>query len=108
MYLDDKKNNFTTDVFVTNKIIPEMKELINQYEPQVLWSDGDWETTEDYWKSKEFLAWLYSESPVKDSIVVNDRWGVNVPCKHGDFFNCQDRYNPGINYPHYFIYLFIY
>lgn len=32
---------------------------------------------------------------MKDDIVVNDRWGKGIPCHHGDFFNCHDRYNPG-------------
>ncbi|XP_011501393.1 PREDICTED: alpha-L-fucosidase-like [Ceratosolen solmsi marchali] len=100
LYLQDKKNNFSTDFFVTNKIIPEMKEMIELYEPQILWSDGDWEATAEYWKSQEFLAWLYNESPVKDSVVTNDRWGINIGCKHGDFYNCQDRYNPGVLQKH--------
>ncbi|XP_058790629.1 alpha-L-fucosidase-like [Phymastichus coffea] len=100
LYLHDKKNNFSTNLFVTKKVLTEMKELIETYQPEVLWSDGDWETTEKYWKSKEFLAWLYSESPVKETIVVNDRWGQNTSCQHGDFYNCQDRYNPGILQKH--------
>jgi len=34
--------------------------------------------------------------PVKDTIVTNDRWGSNgVMCHHGDFYTCDDRYNPG-------------
>ena len=32
-------------------------------------------------------------SPVKDTIVVNDRWG-NVRCQHGDYFDCTDKYHP--------------
>ncbi|XP_066254869.1 alpha-L-fucosidase [Euwallacea similis] len=95
VYLADKTNNFATQHFVTNKIIPEMKELVFNYKPSVIWSDGDWEANDTYWKSTEFLAWLYNESPVKDEVVVNDRWGIGIPCHHGDFFNCQDRYNPG-------------
>ena len=35
-------------------------------------------------------------SPVKDSVVINDRWGNNVGCHHGGFYTCGDRYNPGI------------
>ena len=35
-------------------------------------------------------------SPVKDSVVTNDRWGQGVMCKHGGFLTCSDRYNPGI------------
>lgn len=38
---------------------------------------------------------LYNDSPVKNEIVVNDRWGKGIPCHHGDFYNCHDRYNPG-------------
>ena len=26
------------------------------------------------------IAWLYNESPVKDEVVVNDRWGSGAPC----------------------------
>ena len=54
-------------------MMPELKELITRYSPEVLWSDGDWEATPEYFGSKEFLAWLYNESPSKDTIVTNDR-----------------------------------
>lgn len=32
---------------------------------------------------------------MKDDVVVNDRWGTDVACKHGGFYTCDDRYNPG-------------
>ena len=35
-------------------------------------------------------------SPVKDTIVTNDRWCNNgCSCHHGGVFTCHDRYNPG-------------
>ena len=34
---------------------------------------------------------------MRDSILVNDRWGIGTPCKHGDVKNCVDKYNPGIS-----------
>ncbi|XP_020293551.1 alpha-L-fucosidase [Pseudomyrmex gracilis] len=100
LYLTDKRNNFSSNIFVTQKIIPELHELIETYKPEVVWSDGDWEATDTYWKSKEFLAWLYNESPVKDTVVVNDRWGSNMPCHHGGFYTCTDRFNPGVLLSH--------
>ena len=38
----------------------------------------------------------YYYSPVKDTVVVNDRWGSGDSCKNGGYFTCHDRYNPGI------------
>jgi len=100
MWLQDKANNFTSVNFVEGKIYPELLELVNTYQPEVLWSDGEWEAPDTYWRSKEFLAWLYNESPVKDTIVVNDRWGHETLCKHGGFYTCTDRYNPGVLQKH--------
>lgn len=94
IYLEDKKHNFNlTQTFVDTKLWPDLKQLIHDYEPSVIWSDGDWEAYDTYWKSQEFLAWLYNDSPVKDEVVVNDRWGIGIPGKHGDFFNFADRFN---------------
>jgi alpha-L-fucosidase len=59
--------------FPLNKMLPEMKELIETFKPHVLWSDGDWEALPEYFGSEDFLAWLYNDSPVKDTIVTNDR-----------------------------------
>nr|CAI5834764.1 unnamed protein product [Callosobruchus analis] len=100
MYLSDKASNFTTTEFVDKKMIPEMRELVEQYKPSVIWSDGDWEARDTYWKSTDFLAWLYNKSPVRDEVVVNDRWGIGIPCKHGDIYTCTDRYNPGVLQKH--------
>ncbi|XP_052781581.1 alpha-L-fucosidase-like [Mya arenaria] len=95
LFLKDKATNLTTDDFVKFKTLPEWYEITNRYLPEILWSDGDWEGTDEYWKAKEFIAWLYNDSPVKDTIVINDRWGNGIGCKHGGFFTCGDRFNPG-------------
>ncbi len=40
-------------------------------------------------KVNEFLAWLYNESPVKENIVVNDRWGSETRSKHGGIYTTE-------------------
>ncbi|KAM7359161.1 alpha-L-fucosidase [Cochliomyia hominivorax] len=96
MYINDKLHIFLKDNYVVNKVRPEQIFLVQEYMPEILWSDGDWEAPDKYWKSEEFIAWLYNDSPVRDTIVTNDRWGFGTACQHGDFYNCQDRFNPGV------------
>ena len=75
--------------YVNEHMIPQMKDLVTRYLPDILWTDGEWENTSKDWKSEEFLSWLYNESPVKDNIVVNDRWGSETRSKHGGFYTTE-------------------
>ena len=75
--------------------MPQMHEIVERYKPHIVWSDGDWEAPDTYWNSTEFLAWLYNQSPVKDVVAVNDRWGSGCICHHGGYYTCSDRYDPG-------------
>jgi alpha-L-fucosidase len=82
--------------FVTEHTWPQMKDLINNYQPDVFWTDGDWDVTAETWKSQEFLTWLFNESPVKDKIVVNDRWGSGIRFKHGGIYTPE--YQPDLDF----------
>ena len=95
----DAKHNFTSNHFVQLKTMPELYDIVKRYEPEILWSDGDWvgptENNSDWWQSKEFLAWYVTNSTVNETAVYNDRWGRDTNCKHGSFVNCQDHFMPG-------------
>jgi alpha-L-fucosidase len=82
--------------YATEHVWPQMKELINNYQPEVFWTDGDWDAPPETWKSQEFLAWLYNESPVKDKVIVNDRWGAGVRFNHGGIYTPE--YQPNLDF----------
>lgn len=100
LWLADKNASFQTNDFVRFKMRPEFEELVNAYKPDLIWSDGDGDAPDWYWNSTDLLAWLYNDSPVKDYVVVNDRWGINASCHHGGYFSCNDRYSPGVKQSH--------
>ncbi|XP_020804630.1 putative alpha-L-fucosidase [Drosophila serrata] len=100
LWTDDKLHLLMQQHFVDRKVRPEQMELVQQYLPEIIWSDGDWEAPAKYWRSEEFIAWLYNDSPVRETVVTNDRWGFGTACMHGDFYNCADRFNPGILQAH--------
>jgi len=83
VYLQDREG------YVDHHMIPQMKDLVNRYSPDIVWTDGEWDMTSDKWKSVEFLAWLYNDSPVKESVVVNDRWGSETRSKHGGIYTTE-------------------
>jgi alpha-L-fucosidase len=41
------------------------------------------------WRSEELLAWLFNESPVKDEVVIDDRWGKDCRHKHGGYYTTE-------------------
>lgn len=100
LYVDDIKAKEQTTVYTDTIVWPDVEFLVENYKPSVLWFDGDEDVicgcfpSTSYWKTPNLLAWLYNESPVKDEIVVNDRWGNGTRGKHGDFYNHDDRFNP--------------
>ncbi|MFN0035984.1 MAG: alpha-L-fucosidase [Saprospiraceae bacterium] len=82
--------------YATDHAMPQLYEVVQRYEPWVVWSDGDWDAAPEVWQSPEFLTWLYSESPVRDRVVVNDRWGSGTRFNHGGVYTPE--YQPNLDF----------
>ncbi|VGO19068.1 alpha-L-fucosidase [Pontiella sulfatireligans] len=76
--------------FATNWFHPKFKEVVSRYKPWHIFLDGDWEKGKEVWQTEELARWLYDESPVKDTVVVNDRWaGGDSRGYFGDVFESE-------------------
>ncbi|MDJ1484842.1 alpha-L-fucosidase [Cytophagaceae bacterium YF14B1] len=75
--------------YVDEHMLPQLKDLVTRYNPDIVWTDGEWDHPSETWKSTEFLAWLYNDSPVKNDVVVNDRWGKETRSKHGGIYTTE-------------------
>lgn len=80
--------------YVAEHMTPQFKDVVTRYKPSIIFSDGEWELPSSEWHSAELLAWLYNESPVKDEVIVNDRWGKETRHKHGGYWTTE--YTPGM------------
>ena len=75
--------------YIDTYMWPQLKELVTRYEPDLVWPDGEWDHASGVWKSPGFLAWLFNESPVRDRVAVNDRWGQETRARHGGFYTTE-------------------
>jgi alpha-L-fucosidase len=75
--------------YVEQQMLPQLYDLINNYQPDYIFADGEWEQNSTFWNSTNFLAWLYNDSPVKDSVVVNDRWGNDCDGTNGGVYTAE-------------------
>jgi alpha-L-fucosidase len=82
--------------YARDHAMPQLYDLVQRYQPWVLWADGDWDASAETWQSQQFLGWLYNESPVRDRVVVNDRWGSGTRFKHGGVFTPE--YQPDMDF----------
>jgi len=77
------------ETYIEEHMWPQLKELVTNYEPDIVWPDGEWDHDSETWGSEVFLAWLYNESPVGENVVVNDRWGGETRSLHGGFYTTE-------------------
>lgn len=89
LWLQDKPR------YIREHMTPQFKDLVTRYKPAIIFSDGEWDLPSADWHSPELLAWLFNESPVKDYVVINDRWGKDSRHKRGGYWTTE--YTPGMS-----------
>lgn len=75
--------------YVADHMLPQLKDVVTRYHPSLVFADGEWDHPSETWRSAEFLAWLYNESPVKEEVVVDDRWGKETRSHHGGYYTTE-------------------
>ena len=51
-------------------MIPQIKDLIERYQPAVFWPDGEWDFPDTMWKSPEIVEWIYENAANPEEIVL--------------------------------------
>ena len=88
--LDGKqiRNEAGLDKYISKVMYPQVKELVLNYQPALIFSDGDWWMDDEKWQTRPLLAWILNNAPNRHEIVINDRWGM-VRGKHGGYFTSE-------------------
>jgi alpha-L-fucosidase len=75
--------------YTTEYLVPQAKEFIDRYDPDLIWYDGEWETDADALRTKDIAAYLYNRAEGRKEVAVNDRYGRGTRSKLGDFFTSE-------------------
>ena len=75
--------------FVADYLVPQAKEFIDRYQPDILWFDGEWERPSDDYRTREIGAYFYDRAEGRREVVVNDRLGRETRRVHGDFYTSE-------------------
>jgi alpha-L-fucosidase len=77
---------------------PLVKEMIDRFDPDGLWQDGEWATPTETLRSRELAAYFYNKAEGRKEVSVNDRYGNGTRDHHGDYFASE--YNSTQSYTH--------
>lgn len=85
LYIEGKETG-QLQPFVREHMQPQLRDVVSRYSPSLIYFDGEWQFPLDQFEMQPFLAWLYNESPCRDDVVVNDRFGKGSRGKHGGVY----------------------
>lgn len=82
--------------YIREVMVPQFKQIVTDYQPSLIFADGDWWMDDEKWETKPLLAWLFNHAPNKEEVVINDRWG-KVRGQHGGYYTTE--YGSGFDDP---------
>jgi alpha-L-fucosidase len=75
--------------YVHDYLVPQFKELIDRFDPDTVWFDGQWTRPADYYKSREMIAYFYNRAEGRKPVLCGDRFGAKTRGKHGDVYSSE-------------------
>lgn len=91
------------DDYVDDYMLPQMRELVEQYDPDMLWCDGQWEKPASYWKTASVIADYYNQAKNRENpkeVAVANRCKIesgNLDSKELDFQTPEYTVKPDID-----------
>jgi alpha-L-fucosidase len=74
--------------FFTHYIVPQAKEFIDLYDPDILWFDGEWDYLMETQHTPDILSYFLNRAEGRKEVTFNDRNGQSRH-KIGDFFTSE-------------------
>ena len=94
--LNDEDNDGDASEYVDDFMVPQIKELIDNYHPDILCFDGEWDHGYPYWRSRQIVAYYYNQAAQRGQpVLVNDRFGQakegvsDTRGVYGDFYHVE-------------------
>jgi alpha-L-fucosidase len=75
--------------FIDHFILPQAKEYIDIYDPDILWFDGEWQRSAEYYRTMDLVAYFYNNANGRKEVAVNDRLGSGTRGASGDFYTSE-------------------
>jgi alpha-L-fucosidase len=94
--LQDQDGDGNANEYVDDFMVPQIKELIDNYHPDYLCFDGEWDHGYPYWRGRQIVAYYYNQASARDQeVIVNDRFGQkkegvsDTRGVYGDFYHVE-------------------
>jgi alpha-L-fucosidase len=75
--------------YIKEHMFPQFKDVVTRHQPSLIFSDGEWDLPSKEWGSEDLVAWLYNESPSREDVIINDRWGKETRHNHGGYWTTE-------------------